>query len=817
MYKSLRSVPFRRSLSASKGLLTSQPVASRAEDVYNSQDFTKLGQGITENGLGLAESGVQRIDNLTRRVSRDIKLGRDEVATRLLPQMGSQDRPATVIYCNYLLNSCARARNLNMAKEVYRFMERNGLRMNEISYGCFLRTLCRTGQLDEALELLDVLSRSKGVKANLIMYNTVLNGCSLAKSKVHADKCLAVMERQGIAKDEMSYVELIKLSGLLHDASAVKFWWEELIKKGQPSPSSRCTTIVALCRSRALPEALTALTEMSNILSANDSFHRLPGKKSRPPRSEIESDMREGFELSSEGQHTGVRVRDPAESQALTGFHHWEVRKELQDAFNALINAAGQAGQHKLAESLFSEMRNLGLRLSIYTFNALLRAVVEGRGISHAIRVVRSMEAVGVSPDTHTFTTLLDGYCRNGQLDKAEALLAKMEDSKPNQRPSIYTYNIFIKACASKNEVERALRVFSRMKESGTTPDSHTYCALLAACGTVSGRPDLADAWSRKEVAQRVIAIEKDMAKSGVHHTAASVSALMNLLGSEGMVDAVLQNLRACQETDLSATEKLLDVTAYNTAINACVQGKKFDEAWDIFTEMRSLKVRPDLFTYNILINACAHKQSVETALELMDIMRKDEIAPDLVTYNSLIKVICHCGELDSCLSILKEMKEGGVQPDVATFNTLLASASYHKRKELAEYLVEEMRIAKIVPDTHTCSQVVSLYMRSGDLAEASQALTVLSSRMFKPVGSQQEVDDEVDDADIYDENSDEALEEALLSPEPEAQAVYTSTLAQMIQGPLDASEAENSPWATRLREQYILWNRAPRKATQSR
>ena len=139
------------------------------------------------------------------------------------------------------------------------------------------------------------------------------------------------------------------------------------------------------------------------------------------------------------------------------------------------------------------------------------------------------------------------------------------------------------------------------------------------------------------------------------------------------------------------------------------------------------------------------------------------------------------------------------------------------KRKELAEYLVEEMRIAKIVPDTHTCSQVVSLYMRSGDLAEASQALTVLSSRMFKPVGSQQEVDDEVDDADIYDENSDEALEEALLSPEPEAQAVYTSTLAQMIQGPLDASEAENSPWATRLREQYILWNRAPLKATQSR
>ena len=51
MYKSLRSVPFRRSLSATKGL-TSQPVVSRAEDAYNSQDFTKLGQEVTEYGFG---------------------------------------------------------------------------------------------------------------------------------------------------------------------------------------------------------------------------------------------------------------------------------------------------------------------------------------------------------------------------------------------------------------------------------------------------------------------------------------------------------------------------------------------------------------------------------------------------------------------------------------------------------------------------------------------------------------------------------------------------------------------------------------------
>lgn len=41
---------------------------------------------------------------------------------------------------------------MQMAKEVYRFMERSGLKMNDVSYGCFLRTLCRSGQLDDVCE-----------------------------------------------------------------------------------------------------------------------------------------------------------------------------------------------------------------------------------------------------------------------------------------------------------------------------------------------------------------------------------------------------------------------------------------------------------------------------------------------------------------------------------------------------------------------------------------------------------------------------------------------------------------------------------------
>lgn len=62
---------------------------------------------------------------------------------------------------------------------------------------------------------------------------------------------------------------------------------------------------------------------------------------------------------------------------------------------------------------------------------------------------IRSMEATAIKPDTCTYTALVEGFCHEGQLDKAEALLFRMAESKPGQRPSRVTYNILLKACGA--------------------------------------------------------------------------------------------------------------------------------------------------------------------------------------------------------------------------------------------------------------------------------------------------------------------------------------------------------------------------------
>jgi len=72
MYKSLRSVAFRRSLSAKESAVSSQLLVVRAEDAYNSRKLTAVGQELSGNGFGeLLIIALFLFDLLTNPVLRE--------------------------------------------------------------------------------------------------------------------------------------------------------------------------------------------------------------------------------------------------------------------------------------------------------------------------------------------------------------------------------------------------------------------------------------------------------------------------------------------------------------------------------------------------------------------------------------------------------------------------------------------------------------------------------------------------------------------------------------------------------------------------
>lgn len=227
---------------------------------------------------------------------------------------------------------------------------------------------------------------------NIIMCNIVLNGCVLSKSKPNAERCLQLMSRSGIERDEMTYVELMKvcfiahpgskyfqivvsmcwpltwlylqLAGLQKDITEIWKLWEELTMVCEPSPSSRCVLIVALCRARSVTEAMIAMKDMSDAVAENRVSTRLPGKRAATIAGVHDSFTTRDNETRAEGVSTkgnkewgeAVFKRLKHVDRDLESFEAWEVRKELQDSLNSVINVAGISGKHFVAEFLFAEV-----------------------------------------------------------------------------------------------------------------------------------------------------------------------------------------------------------------------------------------------------------------------------------------------------------------------------------------------------------------------------------------------------------------------------------------------------------------------------
>jgi len=80
-----------------------------------------------------------------------------------------------------------------------------------------------------------------------------------------------------------------------------------------------------------------------------------------------------------------------------------------------------------------------------------------------------------------------------------------------------------------QNQPERAVRVFAKMRKIKLLPDMRTYELLFSLFGIVNAPYEDSNMLSQLDAAQRINAIERDMANNGFQH---SYLSLKNLVSS---------------------------------------------------------------------------------------------------------------------------------------------------------------------------------------------------------------------------------------------------------------------------------------------
>jgi pentatricopeptide repeat domain-containing protein 1 len=91
--------------------------------------------------------------------------------------------------------------------------------------------------------------------------------------------------------------------------------------------------------------------------------------------------------------------------------------------------------------------------------------------------ILREMKVVGKKPDIVSYNIVINAYCKQGLMQGASRIFSEMMDS--GIHPSIVTYNTFVAGYSNLAMFEEAMNVFNYMKKHGYMPNEHTYNAIV--------------------------------------------------------------------------------------------------------------------------------------------------------------------------------------------------------------------------------------------------------------------------------------------------------------------------------------------------
>ena len=156
--------------------------------------------------------------------------------------------------------------------------------------------------------------------------------------------------------------------------------------------------------------------------------------------------------------------------------------KDRSEAVALNKEIAQHASRKQLTEAmnLFEKASSLGWANS-HTYAAAINANIRcGSVAGAAILFDQLRKKKGLRIDVITCTTMLKGFCSEGDMLRSVQLFEEMDKSNPRVSPNIRTINTFLRGCVTTGDIENADKmIIKTQKEYSLIPDVSTWEYLV--------------------------------------------------------------------------------------------------------------------------------------------------------------------------------------------------------------------------------------------------------------------------------------------------------------------------------------------------
>lgn len=94
-----------------------------------------------------------------------------------------------------------------------------------------------------------------------------------------------------------------------------------------------------------------------------------------------------------------------------------------------------------------------------------------------AVGIIDEMLLAGISPNEHTYTTIMHGYASLGDTGKAFEYFSRVKTE--GLELDVYTYEALLKACCKSGRMQSALAVTKEMKGQNIPRNTFIYNILI--------------------------------------------------------------------------------------------------------------------------------------------------------------------------------------------------------------------------------------------------------------------------------------------------------------------------------------------------
>lgn len=227
----------------------------------------------------------------------------------------------------------------------------------------------------------------------------------------------------------------------------------------------------------------------------------------------------------------------------------------------------------------------------------------------------------------------LMAFATDANLRHADKIFAQIE------RPTLFIYNVMIKAHVKFGSCRKALSLFDELRLRGLVPDNYTYPFVFKAVG-------------RLRMVLEGEKIHGFALKSGVFHDCYVCNSVLDLYGELGCA----QNL-----TKVFDEIPTRDLISWNVLISGFVKSSRFEDAVNVYRRIRlEASVQPDEATVVSTLSACTALKNLDLGRDIHEYV-STKLGFTVIIRNALLDMYAKCGCLEIARGIFDAMPEKNV------------------------------------------------------------------------------------------------------------------------------------------------------------